>query len=214
MKLYGYYRSSASYRVRIILNVKGIAWNNEPVMLNRDQHREEAFRSISPMGFVPVLDTGSAVLGQSPAIAEYLEETHPAPALLPAEPLRRAQVRELQSMIGCDIHPLQNLRVLKHLRAEFGQDDAGVGSWCRKWIAEGFSAFEALAAKRSDSGRYSVGDSLTLADVWLVPQLYNANRFELDLGPFPTIVGIARHCLTIEAVAAAHPDRQPDAPRL
>jgi len=214
MKLYGYYRSSASYRIRIILNVKGIEWVNAPVMLNRDQHRQDAFKSINPMAFVPVLDTGTTVLGQSPAIAEYLEETHPVPPLLPAEPLKRAQVRELQHLIGCDIHPLQNLRILKHLRAEFGQDDAGVVSWCRKWIAEGFSAFEALAAKRSTGGRHSIGDALTLADVWLIPQLYNANRFELDLAPFPTIVGIGRHCLTIDAVAAAHPDKQPDAPRL
>jgi maleylpyruvate isomerase len=213
MKLYGYYRSSASYRIRIILNVKGIEWENEPVMLNRDQHREEAFRSLNPMGLVPVLDTGTAILGQSPAIAEYLEETFPDPALLPEDPLRRAQVRELQNLVGCDIHPLQNLRVLKHLRAAFGQDDAGVAAWARKWIAEGLAGFEALAGKRSDAGRYSVGDSLTLADAWLIPQLYNANRFGLDLKPFPTVSGIGRHCLAIDAIAAAHPDRQPDAPR-
>jgi maleylpyruvate isomerase len=166
------------------------------------------------MGFVPVLDTGKGVLGQSPAIAEYLEETFPLPALLPADALRRAEVRELQNLIGCDVHPLQNLRVLEHLRAEFGQDDAAVTAWCRKWIGAGFHAFETLAARRSDSGRYSVGDALTLADVWLVPQIYNANRFELDLEPFPTIAGIGRHCLTLEPVAAAHPDLQPDAPRL
>jgi maleylpyruvate isomerase len=214
MKLYGYYRSSASYRIRIILNVKAIEWENLPVLLNRDEHRREEFRALSPMGFVPVLDTGTAVLGQSPAIAEYLEESYPAPALLPADPVRRAQVRELQNLIGCDIHPLQNLRVLKHLRAEFAQGDAGVAAWCRKWIGDGFRAFEALARKRSEHGRYSVGDSLTFADVWLVPQLYNANRFDLDLDPFPTVVAIGKHCATLEAVAAAHPDRQPDAPRL
>lgn len=214
MELYGYYRSSASYRIRIVLNVKGLSWENRPVTLSRHEHAREEFRAISPMGFVPVLDTGKAVIGQSPAIAEYLEETHPSPALLPDEPHKRAQVRELQSLIGCDIHPLQNLRVLKHLRAEFGQDDQGVAAWCRKWIGAGFTAFEALARERSGDGRYSVGDSLTLADVWLVPQLYNANRFELDLAPFPTLVAIGKHCAALPPIAAAHPDQQPDAPRL
>ena len=214
MKLYGYYRSSASYRIRIILNVKGIAWENRPVMLNRDEHRAETFRSINPMSFVPVLEIGDTVLSQSPAIAEYLEETIPLPSLLPDEPLGRAQVRELQSLIGCDIHPLQNLRVLKYLRAEFGQDDAGIAAWCRKWIGAGFKAYETLAAERSETGRYSIGDSLSLADVWLIPQLYNARRFELDLAPFPTVVGIGEHCLALDPIAAAHPDRQPDAPRL
>jgi maleylpyruvate isomerase len=214
VKLYGFYRSSASYRVRIILNLKRIEWENQPVMLNRDEHREDRFRAINPTTFVPVLDTGDAVLGQSPAIAEYLEESHPTPALLPADPLQRARVRELQNLIGCDIHPLQNLRVLRHLRAEFDQDDAGVAAWCRKWIGAGFAAYETLAAQRSADGRYSVGDSLTLADVWLIPQLYNANRWDLDLDPFPTIVAIGRHCAALEAIAAAHPDRQPDAPRL
>jgi maleylpyruvate isomerase len=212
MKLYGYWRSSASYRIRIILNFKELEWQNVPVMLNRDQHLAESFRALNPMAFVPVLDTGTAVLCQSPAIAEYLEEQHPTPELLPADPLMRARVREMQSLIGCDIHPLQNLRVLKHLRAEFGQDDAGVAAWCRKWIGEGFKGFERLAEKRSGHGRYSVGDSLTLADVWLIPQLYNARRFKLDLEPYPTIAAIGRHCLSLDSVAAAHPERQPDAP--
>ncbi|HLU07029.1 MAG TPA: maleylacetoacetate isomerase [Woeseiaceae bacterium] len=211
MKLYGYYRSSASYRIRIILNLKGIAWENRPVMLNRDEQRAATFRTINPMRLVPVLDIGDAMLAQSAAIAEYLEETFPAPPLLPGEPLLRAQVRELQHLIGCDIHPLQNLRVLKHLRAEFGQDDAGVEEWCRKWIGAGFEAYEAIAAKRSASGLYSIGDSLSLADAWLVPQLYNARRFGLDLAPFPTIAAIGEHCLSLDPIAAAHPDRQPDA---
>ena len=214
MKLYGYYRSSASYRIRIILNVKGLEWDNVPVMLNRDEHLKRQFKAINPTGFVPALDTGTVVLGQSIAIAEYLEETHPAPPLLPADPVHRARVRELQNLIGCDIHPLQNLRVLKYLRAEFGQDDAGTAAWCRNWIGAGFTAFEAMAEQRSDHGRYSVGDTLTLADAWLIPQLYNANRFELDLEPFPTITSIGRHCTTLEPIAAAHPDRQPDAPRI
>lgn len=212
MKLYGYWRSSASYRIRIMLNYKGLQWENRPVLLNRDEHCGEAFTALNPMGLVPVLDTGTALLGQSPAIAEYLEEQHPAPPLLPADPVLRAQVRELQNLVGCDIHPLQNLRVLKHLRSEFGQDDAGVLAWCQRWIGEGFKAFESLARRRSTDGHYSVGDSLTLADVWLIPQLYNARRFQLDLSPYPTLTAIGDHCLALEPVAAAHPDRQPDAP--
>lgn len=212
MKLYGYYRSSASYRIRIVLNFKGLEWQHAPVMLNRDEHLRPAFREINPAGLVPVLDSGTGLLAESPAIAEFLEEQYPEPGLLPADPVRRAQVREMQSLIGCEIHPLQNLRVLKHLRAEYGLDDDSVTDWCRKWIGEGFGAFEALAARRSENGRYSVGDALTLADVWLVPQVYNANRFELDLAPYPTIVSIAEHCEALEPVAAAHPARQPDAP--
>lgn len=213
MKLYGYYRSSASYRIRIVLNVKGLSWENVPVLLNKGEQRGEAFMQKSPMGLVPVLDTGNALLFQSAAIAEYLEETHPTPALLPADPLLRAGVREMQGLIGCDIHPLQNLRVLNYLRAELGQDDAAVGAWCRKWISDGFTAFERLARQRSSEGRYSSGDSLTLADAWLIPQLYNANRFGVDLAPFPTIRAIGSHCATLEPVAAAQPDQQPDAPR-
>lgn len=212
MKLYGYYRSSASYRIRIVLNFKGLDWEYAPVMLNRDEHLGPDFRARNPAGLVPVLDSGEGMLAESPAIAEFLEERYPEPTLLPAAPLRRAQVREMQSLIGCEIHPLQNLRVLKHLRAEYGLGDDGVANWCRKWIGEGFKAFEVLAERRSDNGRYSVGDALTLADAWLVPQVYNAHRFELDLAPYPTIVSIAKHCETLEPVAAAHPARQPDAP--
>lgn len=213
MKLYGYYRSSASYRIRIILNVKGVDWEYRAVMLNRDEHLGEAFRAVSPTGFVPVLASGEHLLGQSPAIAEYLEERFPEPPLLPTDLADRARVREMQGIIGCDIHPLQNLRVLKHLRAEFGQDEAGVAAWCRKWIAAGFEAFEAFASRRSTAGRYAFGDSLTLADAWLIPQLYNAERHGVDMAPFPTIAAIGRHCATLEPVAAAHPSKQPDAPR-
>jgi maleylpyruvate isomerase len=212
MKLYGYYRSSASYRIRILLNYKGLEWEYAAILLNRDEHLGRAFRALNPAGFVPVLDTGAALLGETPAIAEFLEEQYPSPPLLPDDPLRRAQVRELQSLIGCDIHPLQNLRVLKHLRAEYGLADDAVTAWCRKWIEEGFRAYEALTRGRSTAGRFSVGDMLTLADAWLVPQAYNARRFGVDLAPFPTIVSIVEHCETLEPVAAAHPSRQPDSP--
>jgi maleylpyruvate isomerase len=212
MKLYGYYRSSASYRVRIILNFKGLSWDYVPVMLNLGEHRGDAFRAINPMGFVPVLADGDARISQSPAIAEYLEERHTSPALLPADPVGRAGVREIQNLIGCDIHPLQNLRVLRHLREAFGQGEAATAAWCRHWIGAGFDAVEQLAQARSAAGRFCVGDTPTLADVWLVPQLYNARRWELDLAPWPTLSGIGRHCEAIDAFAAAHPARQPDAP--
>ena len=212
MKLYGYWRSSASYRIRIVLNLKGVAWENVPVPLDRGEHRQPGFRALNPAALVPVLEAGGARLVQSPAIAEFLEERNPAPPLLPADPLARARVRELQHLVGCDIHPLQNLRVLKYLRAELGQDDAAVAAWCRRWIGDGLAAYEALAAERSADGRYSVGDTLTLADAWLVPQVYNAERFEVDLAPYPVIRSIVKHCLAITAVAAAHPSRQPDAP--
>ena len=140
MKLYGYYRSSASYRLRIILGLKKIDWENHPVHLAKGEQLGPEFRAINPMGLVPVLDTGASVLSQSPAIAEYLEEMYPEPSLLPASSEARAQVREMLNTIGCEIHPLQNLRVLKYLRAEYGQDDEGVAAWCREWIAAGVAA--------------------------------------------------------------------------
>ncbi len=211
MKLYGYYRSSASYRLRIILGLKNIEWQNYPVHLAKGEQLAHAFRAINPLGLVPVLDTGESVLSQSAAIAEYLEEKYPQPQLLPAAAVDRAKVREMLGTIGCDIHPLQNLRVLKYLRAEYGQDDEGVAAWCRQWIGDGFAAFDKMALERSANGQYSFAENLTLADVWLVPQVYNARRFGLDLDPYPTIVSVDRHCQSLTAFAAAHPDRQPDA---
>jgi maleylpyruvate isomerase len=194
------------------LNFKGLDWEYGAILLNRDEHLERWFRALNPAALVPVLDTGAALIGETPAIAEFLEERYPSPPLLPADPVRRAAVREMQSLIGCDIHPLQNLRVLKHLRAEYGLDDDAVTAWCRKWIEAGFRAYEALVEARSAAGRFSVGDTLTFADVWLVPQVYNARRFGVDLAPFPMITSIEQHCATLEPVAAAHPARQPDAP--
>lgn len=213
MKLYGYWRSSASYRIRIVLNLKGVAWDYVPVPLDRGEHRQPGFRAVNPAALVPVLETDGERLAQSPAIAEFLEERYPSPPLLPADPLARARVRELQHLVGCDIHPLQNLRVLKYLRAELGQDDAAVAAWCRRWIGDGLAAYEALAAQRSADGRYSIGNGLTLADVWLVPQVYNAERFGIELAPYPAIRSIAEHCLALTAFAAAYPSRQPDAPK-
>ena len=214
MKLFGFYRSSASYRIRIVLNVKGIEWENIPVHLTKGQQHEAEHVERNPMKLVPVLDTGEALLAQSIAIAEYVESQFPEPPLLPTHPIQLAQVREMQHIISSEIQPITNLRVLKHLRSEFGQDDEGVNEWCRIWIGRGFEAFEKRATERSTDGQFSFGDSLTLADAWLMPQFYNAIRFGLDLDPFPTIRSIVDHCCGIEAVAAAHPDKQPDAPRL
>lgn len=212
MKLYGYYRSSATYRLRIILNAKGLDWEYQSVNLLKGEQRNEEFTALNPLGLVPILDTGEAVLAQSPAIAEYLEEQYPEPALLPPDLVGRARVREMMHSIGCEVHPLQNFGVLMYVKETYSLDDAAVQAWGRKWIDRGFSAFEVLARERSSDGKFSVGDSLTLADVWLVPQVFNAHRFELDLDPYPTIVSIEQHCRTLDAVAAAHPARQPDAP--
>jgi len=211
MKLYGYYRSSASYRIRIILNLKQLQHEHTAIMLNLGEQHDDTFKTINPMGLVPVLETDGQSLAQSPAIAEYLEERNPEPALLPAGHIERARVREMMHTIGCEIHPLQNLRVLKHLRAEFSQDDAGIERWCQKWMGEGFSAFEQLACSRSANGRFAFGSEVSLADVWLIPQVYNARRFKLDLTPFPTIVSIDEHCQAMPEFSAAHPDNQADA---
>lgn len=212
MQLFGYYRSSATYRIRIVLNIKTIDWQYHAVDLTRNEQQAEQFRSINPAGLVPVLDTGDALLAQSAAIAEYLDERFPQPPLLPADPVARAQVREMMHSIGCDIHPLQNLRVLRYLRSEYSQDDDGIAQWCRNWIGAGFAVFEKLAAKHSAGGRHCFGDSLTMADAWLIPQVYNARRYALDLAPYPLIAAIDRHCTALPAFAAAHPDRQSDSP--
>ena len=212
MKLYGYYRSSATYRLRIILNAKGLDWDYQAVNLLEGEQRAAEFKALNPLGLVPILDTGDATLAQSPAIAEYLEEQHPEPALLPPDPIDRARVREMMHAVGCEVHPLQNLGVLMYVKESYSLDDAAVQAWGQKWIDRGFSALETLARERSSDGRFSYGDSLTLADVWLIPQLFNSHRFDMDLAPYPTLVGIDQHCQTLDAVEAAHPSRQPDAP--
>lgn len=213
MKLYGFYRSSASYRIRIVLNMKGIDWEYIAVRLDKGQQNEADHANRNPMKLVPVLDTGSELLTQSIAIAEYVETQFPEPPLLPKNPVELARVREMQHIISSEIQPVTNLRILKHLRSEFGQDDAGVDKWCQKWIGSGFDAFENRAAEYSADGKFSFGKSLTLADAWLLPQMYNAIRFGLDLKPYPTIRSIVEHCSKIEAVAAAHPSQQPDSPK-
>lgn len=210
MKLYTYFRSSAAYRVRIALNLKGLAYEAVPVDLRLAEHRHAAYGAVNPQSLVPALQDGGTVLSQSLAIVEYLEETHPEPALLPSAPLARAQARAMAFTIACDLHPLNNLRVLNYLRSSLGQDEAAVRAWYRHWVALVFQGLEAQAQATSD-GRYLVGGHVTLADVCLVPQLFNARRFECDLAPYPTLTTVGAHLESLPAFARAAPAAQPDA---
>jgi maleylacetoacetate isomerase len=213
MRLYSYFRSSAAYRVRIALNVKGLAYQTLSVHLRRAQGGQHAadYLARNPQGLIPALDVGPVVLAQSLAIIEYLEEIKPSPPLLPDNPLERAQVRAMALNIACDIHPLNNLRVLEYLRGPLAQPEPAVESWYGHWIATGFRGLEALAARHSKARRHLFGDAVTLADVLLVPQMYNARRFRCDLVPYPTLTAIDAHLATLPAFASARPELQPDA---
>ncbi|MCE8043648.1 maleylacetoacetate isomerase [Halomonas daqingensis] len=210
--LYGYFRSSAAYRVRIALNLKGLAYEQVAVNLVKGEQRAEENLARNPQGLVPVLETDDGTrLTQSLAICEYLEERHPEPALLPADPAGRARVRSLAQLVACEIHPLNNLKVLKYLVHELKLDEAAKLAWYRHWIAEGFTALEARLAGEAATGAFCHGDSPSLADVCLVPQVFNAERFECDLSAYPTIRRIAERCRAMEAFAKAAPGAQPDA---
>lgn len=210
MKLYTYFRSSAAYRVRIALNLKGIDYQAVPIDLRPAAHRQPDYLARNPQGLIPALEDGGTVISQSLAIIEYLEETHPHPPLLPGAPLARARVRSLALAIACDMHPLNNLRVLNYLRSPLGQDEGAVNGWYRHWIAEGFSALEE-EARRASGGRHLFGTEVTLADLCLVPQMFNARRFQCDVEPFPTLRAICSHLETLPAFARAAPDAQPGA---
>ena len=213
MRLYSYFRSSAAYRVRIALALKGLPYDYLAVHLLKDggQQLQPDFRRLSPAALVPVLEDGGHVLTQSLAIIEYLEETHPQPALLPATPAERARVRALALDIACDIHPLNNLRVLKYLKSPLGIDQQGRDEWYRHWVEGGLAALERMLADSPATGLCCHGDQPTLADLCLVPQVYNARRLKSDLTAMPTVVRIADHCAALPAFQAAHPDAQPDA---
>jgi maleylpyruvate isomerase len=213
MKLYGYFRSSAAYRVRIALNLKNIEYESISVHLMKDggQQNAEPYRSMNPTGLVPTLVDGDLTLGQSMAILEYLEETRPEPALLPPDAKGRARVRALAQTIACDIHPLNNLRVLKYLKHDLGLDEDTKNAWYRHWIDTGLRGLEAMLANSPQTGRFCHGDQPGLADVCLVPQLFNARRFNCDESAFPTIVRIDAACAELEAFQEAAPARQPDA---
>lgn len=210
MILYGYSMSSASYRVRIALALKGLEATTVAKQLRRGEHRLKDFLQINPQGFVPALglDDGH-VLTQSVAIIEYLDEVYPLPPLLPVEPLERAGVRALCQIIACDVHPLNNLRVLQYLETSMGQSQSARDTWYRHWIEAGFTALEDLLARDPKRGRFCYGDAPTMADVYLVPQVFNARRFSVDLAPFPRIVAIDAACLEIASFSGAAPEKQP-----
>jgi maleylpyruvate isomerase len=213
LKLYSYFRSSAAYRVRIALNLKGLDYDIVPVHLLKDggQHRAPAYLRINSDALVPALvnDEGVA-LSQSLAIVEYLEEVHPAPALLPATPLERAHVRALAQQVACDIHPITNLRVLNRLK-QMGHDDEARNAWYRHWVEVGLGAIESRLAADARAGRFAFGDTPTLADICLIPQVFNAHRFKVDMTAFPTVQRIYEQAAGIEAFARAAPGAQPDA---
>jgi len=212
MKLYTYFRSTAAYRVRIALNLKGLPYEAVPVHLLRSEENDPAYRALSPLGTVPALltDEGDA-LTQSLAIIEYLEETHPQPPLLPADALGRARVRALALTIACDIHPLNNLRVLKYLTGTLGASEEEKMTWYRHWLADGMMAVERLLAGHPATGDFCHGDAPTLADCCLVPQVFNARRFDCPLDEMPTIRRIAEACEQLPGFVAAAPHNQPDA---
>lgn len=209
MILHGYWRSGTSYRTRIALNLKGLAYEQRGIDLRQGDQKADAYLALNPQGLVPALEVDGAVLIQSPAILEWLEETHPTPPLLPADAAGRAQVRAMAAVVGCDIHPLNNLRVLKALREGFGADPGATDAWAARWITPGFDTLEALVARHGEG--WCFGAAPTLADCYLIPQIYSAQRFNLDLAPWPRLRAVAAAADAHPAFLAAHPDRQPDA---
>ncbi|MBI3716333.1 MAG: maleylacetoacetate isomerase [Betaproteobacteria bacterium] len=209
MIVYGYFRSSASYRLRIALNLKGLAPEMRFVHLLKGEQHNPAYREVNPQGFVPYFIDGDFQLSQSMAIIEYLDETHPEPPLLPKDPRDRALVRQIAQIVACDIHPLNNTRILTYLSKDLKVSDEQKAQWYCRWIHDGFSVIEGLLATRKD--RFCVGDTPTLADICLIPQVANAARFKCSMEPFPLIAAINQRALELPAFAAAHPLKQPDA---
>lgn len=219
MQLYNFWRSGTSHRTRIALNLKGLSAEYLAVHLGKDAHLTADFKAINPQQLVPalVLDeaesgvAGGHTLIQSPAIIEWLEERFATPALLPTDPIERAQVRAMAAVVGCDVHPINNRRILEYLRKQFGADEAAINAWCGTWIAAGFDALEALIAQPAGDVCYCFGNAPTLADVYLIPQIESARRFKVDLSRWPKIMAIDAHCATLPAFADAAPGKQPDA---
>lgn len=212
LTLHTYFRSSAAFRVRCALNHKGLPYSPEIVWLLTDEQTSDAYRAINPQMLVPTLVDDGQALNQSLAIIEYLDETKPGPKLLPADPLGRARVRSLSLLIACDVHPINNLRILKYLKRTLGQDPAAVDTWYRHWVAEGLAAFERELA-RGGTGRYCHGDTVTMADCCIVPQVFNAKRFECPLDGYPTTMRVFDALMALPAFDAAQPSKQPDAAR-
>jgi maleylpyruvate isomerase len=211
MKLYNFFRSGTSHRLRIALNLKGLGYDYVAVDLRKNEHQGEAFKSLNPQGLVPALVDGDQVLTQSVAIIEWLEERYPTPALLPTDVNDRAHVRALAAIVGCDIHPVNNKRILDTLRASFGADDAAINLWCGTWIGDGFDAYEALLAADTRRAGFSFGSTPGLADAYLIPQIESARRFKVDLGRWPLIMAVEANCNALEAFQKAAPMAQPEA---
>jgi maleylpyruvate isomerase len=211
MQLYNFFRSGTSHRLRIALNLKGLTYEYVPVNLRSEQHFGAEYKALNPQGLVPTLLVDGRVMTQSPAIIEWLEERHPDPALLPSDPDARARVRALAAIVGCDIHPVNNRRILESLRHEFKADEPAVNRWCATWITHGFDAIEALLAADPQPGEFCFGDTPTLADVYLVPQVESARRFKVEIARWQRIQGIDEACGKLEAFRKAAPAAQPDA---
>jgi len=211
VKLHTYFRSSAAFRVRIALNLKGLAYDAAFVHLPKGEHRAPAYCALNPQALVPTLEDAGRLLTQSLAIIEYLEETRPQPALLPKDPAGRARVRSLALLVACEIHPLNNLRVLQHLKRTLGQSEDQVNAWYRHWIADGLAKLEAQLAGTAGTGRYCHGDAPTLADCCLVPQVFNAQRYKCDTTAYPVTMRVFAECMKLDAFERAQPARQPDA---
>ena len=211
MKLYTFFRSSASFRVRIALNHKGLDYQAAPVSLAKGEHRSTDYKSVNSQGLVPALEDGAQILTQSLAIIEYLDEVHPGPRLLPADPIDRAYVRAFSQLVACEIHPLNNLRTLKYIRTTYALDEEGVNAWYRHWIAEGFRMMEAFLLEQKRKGKYCFRDQVTMADCCLVPQVFNAQRYQCDLSPYSAVMRIHQECMRLDAFIRAQPSNQPDA---
>ena len=211
MKLYSFFRSGTSHRLRIALNLKGLTPDYIPVDLRADEQAQAPFKAINPQGLVPALEVNGQVLIQSPAIIEWLEETHPTPALLPQGAEARARVRALAAIVGCDVHPINNRRILMYLRQQFGADETAVNAWCATWISAGFDAIEAMLAQDPQRGDFCFGGAPSLADVYLIPQVESSRRFGVDLSAWPLISAVDAACARLPAFAQAAPAVQPDA---
>ena len=211
MQLYSFFRSGTSHRLRIALNLKGLATEYVAVDLRTEAHQSAEYKALNPQGLVPTLVKDGKVMTQSPAIIEWLEETHPTPALLPTTPDERACVRALAAMVACDIHPINNRRILEYLRHTLKTDEAAINTWCGHWITQGFDAFEAMLAADPKRAGFSFGDRPGLADVYLVPQVESARRFKLDMARWPLIAAVDAACMALEAFQQAAPAQQPDA---
>jgi len=211
MKLYTYFRSSAAFRVRIALNLKGLAYEPAFVHLPKGEHRAPAYGTLNAQALLPTLEDAAQRLTQSLAILEYLEEAHPAVPLLPKDAPGRARVRSLALLVACEIHPLNNLRVLQHLKRVLGQNEEQINAWYRHWIADGLTKFEADLAAGGTSGKFCHGDSPTMADCCLVPQIFNAQRYQCDTAPYPATMRIFAECMKLDAFDRAQPSKQPDA---